>query len=92
MLYANYFLGEGKHKVLFTGGVTNFLLTEWRKYPSETEFISESNLRINGGIGYQFEKNKTYFRFTAYLVSISESTVFFPKYFPWAGISFGRKL
>lgn len=92
MIYANYFFGKDKNKLLLTAGLTNFLATSRNTYPSETERFSDSFVRWNAGLGYQFTKKRKYFRITAYLLSLTEDSDFFPDYLPWLGLSFGFRI
>ena len=91
MLYANYFLGKNKHQLLLTGGLTNFWAWTRQKFPSETIYHSDTQIRWNFGLGYQYSKNSFYFRTTAYVLRMPEPTGWFPKVFPWIGISLGYK-
>ncbi len=92
MIYGNYFIGKHKHKLYFTAGATNFLIVNRNKYPSETEFFVEPKLEWNLGLGYQFSGARTYYRLTAYCISLPDDSSFFPKYLPWLGLSMGYKL
>ena len=91
MIYANYFVGKMKHKLLITGGLTHLFFTSKNRYPSETELFKESFLSPNLGLGYQFTGTKSFFRFTAYVMKLPESD-FFSSFWPWAGISYGYNL
>lgn len=91
MLYANYFIGRNKHKLLFTAGITNFLNTYRNTYPSETVVQWDSQLEWNAGIGYEYSTNKTFLRATAYCISMPDPTGWFPKYMPWGGLSVGYR-
>jgi len=92
MIYGNYFLGKTKHKFFFTGGATNFLDINKRKYPSETQYSAESQIKWNVGIGYQYSAKTTYFRFTTYCIRMPDPSGWFPEVIPWAGISVGKNL
>ena len=92
MIYANYFIGKGYHKLYFTGGLTNFLFTYRNTYPSETVLLRESQLEWNAGIGYQLSLRKTYLRLTAYIITLSDSSPWFPEYLPWLGLSTGFRI
>ena len=91
MLYANYFLGKNKHQMLFTAGLTNFWAWTRQTFPTETIFHSDTQIRWNFGLGYQYSKNSVYFRTTAYVLRMPEPTGWFPKIFPWLGVSLGYK-
>ncbi len=92
MLYGNYFFGKRKHQFFLTGGITNFLDVYRRKYPSETKYSSESQIKWNAGIGYQYSCKKTYFRLTVYCIRMPDPSGWFPEIIPWAGVSVGVKL
>ena len=92
MIYGNYFIGKNKNKLFVTGGITNFLLTNRNKYPSETELFRDSQLGWNAGVGGQFSAKRIYLRLTVYFMSMPEPNDFTGKYIPWIGISTGLKL
>jgi hypothetical protein len=92
MIYGNYFIGKPKHQFFFTGGLTHFLMVYKRKYPSETEYSAESQIKWNVGMGYQLSGKQTYFRFTAYCIRMPDPSGWFPEIIPWAGVSMGIKL
>ncbi|MDA3911196.1 MAG: hypothetical protein PF448_07560 [Bacteroidales bacterium] len=92
MLYGNYFIGQNKHKLLLTAGVTNFLSSYRNKYPTETVTSFETQIEWNAGVGYQFNAENTFYRFTAYCISMPDPLGWFPKYIPWAGITIGLNL
>ncbi|MEM1328238.1 MAG: hypothetical protein AAGI23_19950 [Bacteroidota bacterium] len=89
LIYGNYMIRDGKHKIFLTTGITNFLVTSRNKYPSETESSNEAFLRWNAGVGYQFSGERVYFRATAYLLNLPNSDDFFPGYIPWGGLTVG---
>lgn len=92
MIYANYFIGKNKHKVFFTAGLSNFSSFNRNKYPSETQFSNENTFSWNTGIGYQYNKEKIYFRLTGYLLRIrafSESLGI--DFLPWGGTTIGYR-
>lgn len=92
MLYGNYFIGKNKHKLFFTGGLTNFLYLMRNKYPSETFHYNSATLVWNAGVGYQYLGKVMYYRLTGYCFGFKEETEFMPKYMPWLGITMGVKL
>jgi len=92
MIYGNYFIGKKKHQLHLTAGLTHFLFTNRNKYDSETEFSAETHLEWNAGVGYQLVGERIYFRATAYVISLPESSSWFPRYMPWAGVSLGYKI
>lgn len=91
LLYANYFIGKSKHKLLITGGVTHLLASSRNKYSSETERFFDSNFLPNVGLGYQLTGRRTLFRLTAYGLRLPEPSGWFPRNLPWGGISFGYR-
>lgn len=92
LLFANYFLGRGKHQCIITAGVTGFLFTYHRRYPSENTNSSEFQIQWNTGVGYQYSAKSFYYRATAYLISMPEPTGWFPRYIPWIGFSIGYRI
>jgi hypothetical protein len=92
MLYGNYFIGQNKHKLLLTAGITNFLINNRNKYPTETLNSAEAQIEWNAGIGYQYNAKNTFYRFTAYCISMPDPSGWFPKYIPWAGFTIGFNL
>lgn len=92
MVFGNYFIGQNKHKLIITAGVTNFLFLNRNKYPSETVRSNESELEWNAGLGYQFSSKVMFYRLSGYVLSIPGSSDWFPKYIPWAGITIGWRL
>ena len=91
MIFANYFLGEKKHKLLFTAGLTNFWSWSRNEFDSETEFFSNTQIRWNFGLGYHYSGERMFFRFTGYAVRMPEPIGWFPKIFPWLGITLGHR-
>lgn len=91
LLYANYFIGKRKHKLLITGGVTHLLASSRNKYPSETERYFESNFLPSLGIGYQLTGDKLLFRVIPYIVKLPEPSGWFPEYMPWGGLTLGYR-
>lgn len=91
MLYANYFLGKNRHQMLFTAGLTNFWAWTRQKFPSETIYHSDTQIRWNFGLGYQYSKNSAYFRATAYVLRMPKPSGWFPKVFPWIGLTGGYR-
>ncbi|PLX08836.1 MAG: hypothetical protein C0596_05950 [Marinilabiliales bacterium] len=91
MLFANYFRGNDRHKLFFTIGITNFLLTYRNIYPSETIVQWDPQLEWNAGLGYQFAGHSTFLRASIYCISMPDPVGWFPKYFPWFGLSVGYK-
>jgi len=94
MLYANYFLmGNNKNKIFITAGISNFQTISRNKYPSETEISNNNSFNWNTGIGYQYNKEKIFFRLTGYVLRIkSFSDALGVGGLPWGGISVGYKL
>ncbi|MEL6533836.1 MAG: hypothetical protein AAFQ98_00425 [Bacteroidota bacterium] len=92
MLYGTYFIGKRQHKLLLTGGITNFLQTYRNRYPTEVVSGANAQQGWNAGVGYQFTKDQTFFRATGYLLAFPEPSEFLPQYLPWIGISGGIKL
>ena len=89
MLFVNYFIGQNKHQLLITSGLTNFWAWSRQKFPSETLNSSDLQIRWNVGLGYQYTKNKFFFRASAYAIRMPEPTGWFPPIFPWIGVSGG---
>jgi len=92
MLYGNYFYGKSKHQILFTAGLTNFMMIYKRKYPSGNDNTIENQIKWNAGLGYQFSGNNTFFRLTLYCIRMPDSSGWFPEIIPFAGISIGLKI
>lgn len=84
-----YFIGEGKHKLLLTGGITHFWRHEKINYPSETIVSNESDTKWNAGVGYQFTRKRFYFRATAYCLALPQVSQYAPDYIPWLGLTLG---
>lgn len=92
MIYANYFLGDKKNRMLFTLGATHFLATIKQTYPSETIKTSDSQVRWNVGVGYQFTQTHGFFRASAYVIRWPEPAGdWFPKVVPWIGFTLGAR-
>ena len=89
MLYGNYFIGQNRHRLLLTGGITNFLAVYRNQYPSETVSGAEAGLGWNTGLGYHYEGRVTFLRVTGYFMALPEPSEFLPQYFPWVGLSTG---
>jgi len=92
MIYGNYFVGRNKHQLLITAGLTNFLFSYKSKYPSGVLKSTNAQVEWNAGIGYQYTSDKMFFRLTGYCISLPDTSGWFPKYMPWAGITIGWKL
>ncbi|MBM78811.1 MAG: hypothetical protein CL846_10045 [Crocinitomicaceae bacterium] len=93
MLYANYFfLGNNKNKIFITAGISNFQTISRNKYPSETEISNTNSFNWNTGLGYQYNKEKIFFRLTGYVLRIkSFSDALGIDGLPWAGVTIGYK-
>jgi hypothetical protein len=91
MIYGNYFIGKRKHKMYFTGGLTNFLITSRNTYHSDKELYRELHVDWNAGLGYQFSSSKTFYRLTAYVVGLPGPSAWFPKNMPWVGLTIGKR-
>lgn len=91
ILYGNYFVGKNNHQLLISGGLTNFWAWSRQKFPSETLFNSDVQIRWNVGIGYQYSKGNAYFRATAYAIRMPEPAGWFPRVFPWIGLTGGYR-
>lgn len=90
-LYFNYLLGKGKNQLLFTSGVTHFLANGRRTFNTQTDWLFDSQIRWNVGVGYQYSKNRVLFRATAYAIRMPEPVGWFPRVFPWIGLTVGYR-
>jgi hypothetical protein len=91
MIYGNYFIGKRKHKLYFTGGLTNLLITSRNTYQLETVLSRDLHLDWNAGMGYQYTGLHTFYRLAAYVVGLPGPSSWFPRYMPWIGISIGYR-
>lgn len=92
MIFANYFVGKRKHKFVLTGGITNFLNTYRNTYPTEKLVSRKAQVEWNAGMGYQFSTNRFLLRLNTYAISMPDPSGWYPKYFPWLGLSVGVKI
>jgi len=93
MLYVNYDLWKrNKHSIYATAGLTAYTETYRNKYPSETQFMLDTQVQWTAGVGYEYNPGKFFFRATPYVIAMPEPSGWFPPYMPWLGLSAGMKL
>ena len=89
MIYGNYFVGKGKHKLLLTAGATGLLSNARSKFPSETLKSHSLSFHGNMGIGYNYLGDNVYYRLTVYCLQLPDLAGWFPRLMPWIGTSVG---